>query len=497
MKVSFGDYSKKLDASVLVAMAVFKVLQEKYPSKRISEIAETTSGGTPLRNKPEFYNGNIAWLKSGELNDGIISKSEETITELGLKNSSAKLLPKGTLLIAMYGATTGKVGILDIEATTNQAVCAIFPDVEVDRDFLFWFLRQHRYEYIRISKGGAQPNISQTLINQTEVPLPNLGEQKKIAQLLFEIESERKVNENLIDKEFLKEVRKFLHLKENSDQIAIELSHQLELVRQLHQALLREAIQGKLVEQDYTDEPAEILLNRIKAEKEKFVAEKKIKKEKFLPEIKAEEIPFEIPSNWTWCRLGEIISTIFDGPFGSHLKTADYTDLGVQVIRLENIGFMKFNIEKETFISEEKYKTISQHTVYENDVLVSSFIADGVKTTLIPNLKYTAIAKADCFTLRTFDNWAVKKFIVYALSSQPIFDELLQFSHGMTRLRINTSQLKKLMFPLPPLAEQKRIVEKLEKLMAFCGELEANIRESKTQSEILLQVALKEALEPR
>ncbi|HEX8195312.1 MAG TPA: restriction endonuclease subunit S, partial [Pyrinomonadaceae bacterium] len=183
MKVSFGDYSKKLDASVLVAMAVFKVLQEKYPSKRISEIAETTSGGTPLRNKPEFYNGNIAWLKSGELNDGIISKSEETITELGLKNSSAKLLPKGTLLIAMYGATTGKVGILDIEATTNQAVCAIFPDVEVDRDFLFWFLRQHRYEYIRISKGGAQPNISQTLINQTEVPLPNLGEQKKIAQL--------------------------------------------------------------------------------------------------------------------------------------------------------------------------------------------------------------------------------------------------------------------------------------------------------------------------
>jgi type I restriction enzyme, S subunit len=306
MKVSFGDFSKKLDASVLVGMAVFKVLQVKYPCKQISEIAETTSGGTPLRNNPEFYNGEIGWIKSGELNDGIISKVEEKITELGLKNSSAKLFPKDTLLIAMYGATTGKVGILDIEASTNQAVCAVFPNDEVDRDFLFWFFRQHRYEFIRISKGGAQPNISQTIINRANVPLPPIKEQKEIAQLLSEIEKERKVDESLIDKDFLKEVNLFLHLKGNSDQIITELSNQLELVRQLRQAFLREAMQGKLVPQDTADEPAEILLGKIKAEKEKLIAEKKIKKDKPLAEINDEEIPFDIPDNWVWCRLGEI-----------------------------------------------------------------------------------------------------------------------------------------------------------------------------------------------
>lgn len=359
--------------------------------------------------------------------------------------------------------------------SVGSILCAVIPKdkSKLSAEFLYRYLDFNKEkELVSRMKGMANVSLPIKEIASVEIPLPPLEHQKKL-------------------------INKFQKLETSNNQFTTELAHQLELVRQLRQAFLREAMQGKLVPQDEQDEPAESLLEKIKAEKEKLIAEKKIKKDKPLPEIKPEEIPFEIPKKWTWCRLGEIVSTIFDGPFGSHLKTADYTDRGVQVIRLENIGFMKFNIEKETFISEKKYQTISQHTVFENDVLISSFIADGVKTTLIPKLKYTAIAKADCFTLRTFDNWAIKKFIVFALSSQPIYDEFLQYSHGMTRLRINTTQLKKLMFPLPPLAEQKRIVEKLEKLMKYCDELEANIRTSKGQSESLLQVALKEALEPK
>lgn len=239
MKVSFSEYIKKLDASVLVAMAVFKGLGSKHLSRTLAEVSDTTSGGTPLRNIPEYYNGDIAWIKSGELNDGFIKKADETISALGLKNSSAKLFPKGTLLVAMYGATTGKVGILEIPATTNQAVCAILPKPELDRDFLYWFLRQHRYEFITISKGGAQPNISQTLINRKEIPLPPIQEQKNIAALLNEIEIKKTVNENLIEKDFQADVKTFLSIKGNSNQISTELVHQLALVKELRQAYLR------------------------------------------------------------------------------------------------------------------------------------------------------------------------------------------------------------------------------------------------------------------
>ena len=102
---------------------------------KLGDVCQTTSGGTPQRGNSNFYGGRIPWVKSGELNDGLISGTEETITDKGLKNSSAKLFPCGTLLIALYGATVGKLGVLGMEAATNQAVCAIFTSDVVDKDF--------------------------------------------------------------------------------------------------------------------------------------------------------------------------------------------------------------------------------------------------------------------------------------------------------------------------------------------------------------------------
>lgn len=134
MKISYADYIKKIDVSVLVAEAIFNELKKNFPIKRIEDIAETTSGGTPLRNNDDYYGGNIPWIKSGELNDKTIDIAEEFITEKGLANSSAKLHPKGTLLIAMYGATTGKTGITGIKAATNQAICAVFPKLDIEKE---------------------------------------------------------------------------------------------------------------------------------------------------------------------------------------------------------------------------------------------------------------------------------------------------------------------------------------------------------------------------
>jgi type I restriction enzyme S subunit len=161
---------------------------------KIEDVAETTSGGTPNRSKKEYYGGTIPWVKSGELKDNTIYDTEEKITELGLRNSAAKILPRGTLLVAMYGATVGKTAILGIEATTNQAVCAILPkDNRLNLKFLQYYIIFVRNRWILQSSGGAQPNISQEIIKTSKIPLPDPQEQKKIATILSIIDEKLEV----------------------------------------------------------------------------------------------------------------------------------------------------------------------------------------------------------------------------------------------------------------------------------------------------------------
>ncbi len=150
----------------------------------LGEVCFTTSGGTPSRKVPEYYVGDVPWVKSGDLNDGLLSKSTEYISHLGLKNSSAKIFPRGTVLIALYGATVGKLAILDIDAASNQAICGISVPEELDRNFLFYFLYTQRNYLVSQSTGGAQPNISQRIIRELLIPLPPLSEQRRIVDIL-------------------------------------------------------------------------------------------------------------------------------------------------------------------------------------------------------------------------------------------------------------------------------------------------------------------------
>lgn len=152
---------------------------------RLGEVCETTSGGTPSRKRMDYFGGEIPWVKSGELKDGPIFETEETITRAGLEASNAKLYPPGTLLMAMYGATAGRLGVLRVQAATNQAICAIFPDEgRLRQDYLFYFLLFKREQLMHRSQGGAQPNISQKIIRDIAVPLPPRDEQRQIANYL-------------------------------------------------------------------------------------------------------------------------------------------------------------------------------------------------------------------------------------------------------------------------------------------------------------------------
>ena len=161
----------------------------EWKETELGKIAFTTSGGTPSRKNENYYSGGtIPWVKSGELEFGTITKTEEFITQAGIDNSSAKIFPKGTLLIALYGATIGKLSFLGIDAATNQAVCGIFENDTVDLKYLYYFLLFQRPNLVRQGIGGAQPNISQTILKKLMVPYPKeKSEQERIVAKIEEL----------------------------------------------------------------------------------------------------------------------------------------------------------------------------------------------------------------------------------------------------------------------------------------------------------------------
>lgn len=156
-------------------------MREGWTYKKLGEVCETSSGGTPSKSHKEYYEGGtIPWLRSGEVSQGLIYNTEFFITDLGLEKSSAKIFPVDTVVIAMYGATVGQVGLLKNEMATNQAVCGIFPNNSLYPLFLLYTLKSKKSLFLKDAVGGAQPNISQNLIKNTIIPIPPLAEQERI-----------------------------------------------------------------------------------------------------------------------------------------------------------------------------------------------------------------------------------------------------------------------------------------------------------------------------
>lgn len=163
-------------------------IPENWKWVRIGNIGSWSAGSTPARNNPAYYkDGSIPWLKTGDLDDNYISEVPEYITELAMKETSVRLNPVGSVLMAMYGATIGKLGILETPMTTNQACCACIPYTGMYNKYLFYYLLGRRKEFIEKGKGGAQPNISKEIIVNSAIPLPPLAEQKRIVAKLEEL----------------------------------------------------------------------------------------------------------------------------------------------------------------------------------------------------------------------------------------------------------------------------------------------------------------------
>lgn len=181
--------ARAAEVDEMIAEGSLEHMPRTWSVSPLGELAETRSGGTPDRSHPDYFGGEIPWLKSGELTDEAIMRTEETITESGLANSNASVLPRGTLVMALYGATAGRVGIVDMDMATNQAICAIVPrGGRVTSNYLFHALMWRRGALLSERHGGAQPNLSQRTIRLFPLPVPPQRDQDAIVHVLDTID---------------------------------------------------------------------------------------------------------------------------------------------------------------------------------------------------------------------------------------------------------------------------------------------------------------------
>ena len=420
-------------------------IPESWKWVKVGNVGSWSSGATPSRTNPAYYGGIIPWLKTGDLNDGFIKKIPEFITDLALEKTSVRLNPVGSVLMAMYGATIGKLGILDISATTNQACCACIPYEGIHNKYLFYYLMSMRRSYIGMAEGGAQPNISKEKIVNSLIPLPPLAEQKRIVAKIEEL---------------LPLVERYAAAYEKLEQFNAKFPEDMK------KSILQYAIQGKLVEQRAEEGTGEELYQQIQAEKQHLIAEKKIKKEKPLPEIAENEIPFDIPESWKWVRLNNIAESIVDCPH----STPKYLDMETEYCTIDtNCIDGKGDITKWRYVDADTYTARIARLTPQKDDIVYTREGSICRAAILPEGPKVCLGQR--VMLIRSANGVFPQFISRLLMSPMVIRKLTEQQKGIGAKHVNVSDVCNLILPLPPLAEQERIVAKLEEILPLCERL--------------------------
>ena len=265
-------------------------IPESWVWSRLKDAFETSSGSTPLSSRVEYYkNGSVNWVRTTDLNNGILTECEKRITELAKKDYNLAIIPRESICIAMYGGrgTIGNYALIDFDTTINQSVCAIYPNGFCYSKYIFYYMQFYRPLWMQFAAGSRKdPNINQIIIKNCLIPLPPLAEQKRIVAKLEQV---------------LPLAEEYGAAQEQLDKLNKELPEALK------KSILQEAIQGKLVPQNPKDEPASVLLEKIRKEKQELVEQGKLKKKDLVIDpITKEELSFALPEKWEICRLGDL-----------------------------------------------------------------------------------------------------------------------------------------------------------------------------------------------
>ena len=460
-------YEKILDTGVV------KCIDEEIPFEipqgwewcRMGSIGDWGAGATPAKGNPDYYGGSILWLRTGELNNGIVYDSEIKVTKKALQECSLRMNRIGDVLIAMYGATIGKVAIVGKELTTNQACCACTP-FGIYNYFLFFFLMGSQIDFIKKGEGGAQPNISREKLVSHLMPIPPLTEQYRIVE----------------------KIQYLLPLVEKySDGQILQDKLNSEIKDKLRKSILQEAIQGKLVPQIAEEGTAHELLEQIKAEKQKLVKEGKLKKSALAssvifrgddnkyyelidnsPVYIDEFLPFQIPETWTWCKVKDLLEIQTGASFKK--EQANANKKGIRILRGGNILPNKYIFkDDDVFVSEE---FVNANTILKKNCIITPAV------TSLENIGKMAVIEKDynnvsaggfVFIISPYiQDFNHSLLLAYFLQSPFLIEAMrgITKKSGAAFYNLGKERLKELYLPLPPMAEQSRIVGKINEVLS-------------------------------
>ena len=457
--ISLSSYYEKF-----LATGEVKCIDDEIPFEipkgweweRIGNIFETTSGSTPLSRNPDYYkNGNINWVRTTDLNNGILNRTEIQITAKATVDYNLSILPQTSVCIAMYGGagTIGKHCILHFNTTINQSVCAIQPNGFCNMDYIHTFIEYQRPFWMDFAAGSRKdPNINQLIIKHCLLPIPPQEEQRRIVTKLNQL---------------YPYINQYGNSQNRLNQINKEIWHNLK------KSILQEAIQGKLVPQIAEEGTAQELLEQIRQEKQKLVKEGKLKKSaltdsviykgddnKYYEQIDkenkeiTEDILFDLPNKWQWCRIG----TIFMHNNGKQLNKGNSKGKLMKYITTSNLywdGFVLDNLKEMPFENNE----IDRCMAVKGDLLVCE--GGDIGRSCIWNYDFPIMLQNHIHKLRPYIPLCTK-FFYYIFNLYNLAG--LIGGKGIGIQGFSSKALHNTLVPLPPLKEQYRIVTQIEKL---------------------------------
>jgi type I restriction enzyme S subunit len=477
----------------LINFELAKTIESEALSKHIR-----IAGGFAFKSSSYVSDG-IPVIRISDFNDEKIILDNVKFYKESTDLIKYELYP-GDIVIALTGGTIAKLGIVQEgigKLYLNQRVGkfeVLNPD-EFEAEYVYWIARSVQSIIKGLAWGAAIPNVSPKDIEKLIFPIPDRKTQKGIISFLNDLKNNSLEEKSYFNSEIEEKIISTHQNQVDGGALSVELNQQLSLVKQLRQAFLRDAMQGKLVPQDPNDEPASVLLEKIKTEKEKLIAAKVIKEGKLQEAETLEELLFDIPSHWLWCTLDSICKNITDG---TH-QTPTYTKTGRMFLSAQNVKPFKFMPEEHKFVSEEAYQGYIKNRKPERGDLLIGRVGAGIGETAVIDQDLDFCIYVSLGLVQPFKDFVDSNYLAYVFNSPYGYSYAKGniSSKGGSAGNFNLGRIRSFLIPFPPLSEQKRIVTKLNELMLLCDKLEASIKESKAQNEALLQQVLQEALEPR
>ena len=483
-----------------------KVIYEIPSNWELVPLGETVNshlgGGTPSKNNSNYWDGDILWASVKDVGKGkYIDETIDRITEAGLTDSSSNLIPPGSLIVVTRMGL-GKVSINRVPIAINQDLRALSLSNLVSIDYHYIFFKTHGFEGTGLTVKGIKV---EELLN-IAFPLPPLAEQHRIVAKVEELMT---LCDRLETAQAERESRRdrlaaaSLHgLNNGADPDTFRnharfyfnrlprLTTRLEHIQQLRQTILNLAVRGKLISQDPKDEPASELLKRIEVEKSRLVKEGTLTRQK-LASSAPKQLAFDCPMNWQAVNFNDVCNLVTSGSRG---WAEFYSDTGPKFIRAQNIRFGRLRLEDLACVSLPKKAEGSRTQVSKSDLLIIITGAGVTNPALLDHELGEAYVSQHVALIKPTATSLSRWLLLCLMAPVGARAELVERAYGAGKPGLNLDNIRFLGIPLPPLAEQQRIVAKVDELMALCDRLEAQLTTTQIESRRLLIATLSLAI---